>query len=144
MNGFLVDTNVISELTRPAPAPAVIAWFESVDESLLYLSVLTLGEIREGLTALELGRRRAQLEVWLTTELVDRFAGRVLAIDLAVAERWGELAGRARRKGISMPVIDGLLTATALQHRLTIVTRNTGDFDGDAVGLFDPWGEKHG
>jgi predicted nucleic acid-binding protein len=143
MNGFLIDSNVLSELTRPAPAPAVIAWFESVDESLLHLSVLTLGEIRKGLTALELGRRRARLEVWLTTELVDRFAGRILAIDLAVAERWGELAGRARRKGVSMPVIDGLLTATAIHHRLTIVTRNIGDFDADAVGLFDPWGENH-
>ncbi len=139
MSGFLLDTNVISELTRGKPEPRVTQWLESVDESLLFLSVLTIGEIRKGLRILASGQRRARLESWLSTELASRFSGRLLSIDAAVADHWGELAGDAQRRGTPLPVIDGLLAATALQHHLTLVTRNVDDFKGHNVEFFNPW-----
>ena len=125
MSGFLLDTNVISELVKPRPEPGVVAWIEATDERLLHLSVLTLGEIRRGVAALPQTRRRATLEAWLETDLSSRFHGRILAIDSTVADRWGLLTAQAQKKGIVLPVIDGLLAATALQHNLTFVTRDT-------------------
>jgi toxin FitB len=142
MSGFLLDTNVISELTRPTPNSRVTQWLDSVDESLLYLSVLTLGEIRKGLTTLQSGQRRARIESWLTAELATRFAGRLLSIDAAVADHWGQLAGDAQRQGTPLPVIDGLLAATALHHHLTMVTRNVRDFAGRNIRSFDPWSAR--
>jgi predicted nucleic acid-binding protein len=137
--GFLLDTNVISELTRPEPDARVRLWLDTVDESLLFLSVLTLGEIRKGLSALGPGQRRARLEVWLVAELATRFANRLLTIDAAIADHWGRLAGEAKRAGKSLPVIDGLLAATALHHDLKIVTRNTQDFASHRVESLNPW-----
>jgi toxin FitB len=140
MSGYLLDTNVISELTRPKPEPRVIGWIDSIDESLLYLSVLTLGEIRKGLGAMNSGQRRTRLETWLTTELRNRFAGRLLAIDADVADYWGQLAGEAQRQGTPVPVIDGLLAATALHHHLTMVTRNVQDYVVHKnIQAFNPW-----
>jgi predicted nucleic acid-binding protein len=139
MSGFLLDANIVSEMTRPTPNAHVLRWLESVDESLLYLSVLTLGEIRKGLTMLTSSRPRSLLEAWLGTELAVRFAGRVLSVDAAIADRWGELAGDAQRRGTPLPVIDGLLAATALHHHLTMVTRNVHDFQGYNIQSFNPW-----
>jgi predicted nucleic acid-binding protein len=140
MSGFLLDTNVISELTRPQPEPRVTQWLDSTDESLLFLSVLTLGEIRKGLRTMSSGQRRMRLEMWLTTELKTRFAGRLLTIDAGVADHWGQLAGDAQRQGTPAPVIDGLLAATALHHRLTMVTRNVQDFMiHNNIQAFSPW-----
>src|SRR5579864_871411 len=99
MSGFLLDTNCISELVRSKPEPRVLDWMEAADESLLYLSVLTLGEIRKGVAGLPQGKRRTQLETWLEVELRVRFSGRVLSIDEAIADRWGLLAGEAKRRG---------------------------------------------
>lgn len=131
---------MLSELTRPVPSARVVEWLESVDESLLYLSVLTLGEIRKGLTILARGRRRAALEAWLNAELVPRFASRVLPVDVSTADRWGGLAGEAQLKGTPVPVIDGLIAGTALQHNLTVVTRNVDDFALLGVAIFNPFG----
>jgi len=139
MSGYLLDTNCISELVRLQPAPRVLAWIEAADEGLLHLSVLTLGEIRKGLAGLPQGRRRAQLEAWLEVELRARFAGRILPVDAAVADRWGLLAAGAKRQGRVLSAIDGLLCATALHHNLTLVTRNTGDVSGLGVPLLNPW-----
>lgn len=139
MSGFLLDTNVISELTRPEPDARVSLWLDTVDESLLFLSVLTLGEIRKGLSALGSAQRRARLEVWLVAELTTRFANRLLSIDAGIADRWGRLAGEAKRAGKPLPVIDGLLAATALHHDLKIVTRNTRDFAIHRVESLNPW-----
>lgn len=141
MNGYLLDTNVLSELTRPLPEPRVTLWLDSIDESLLFLSVLTLGEIRKGLRTMSSGQRRTRLEMWLTTELKARFAGRLLAIDSGVADHWGQLAGDAQRRGTPAPVIDSLLAATALNHHLTMVTRNVQDFMvQNNIQTFNPWG----
>jgi hypothetical protein len=137
VSGFLLDTNVISELVRPRPEPRVAGWVEATDENLLHLSVLTLGEIRKGIDSLKDAARRVALEAWLDGDLALRFAGRILPIDHAVADRWGRLAAQATPK--SLPVIDGLLAATALQHNLTFVTRNTKDVSASGVPLFNPW-----
>jgi len=139
MNGFLLDTNCVSELVRPDPEPNVINWMGEIDEANLYLSVLTLGEIRKGLARLGQGSRRTRLETWLEVDLRARFAGRIVPIDAGVAERWGWLAAEAKRKGRGLPVIDGLLAATALHLNLTVVSRNARDFVETQVPVLNPW-----
>ena len=139
MSGFLLDTNIISELVKPRPEANVTEWVENTDESLLYLSVLTLGEIRRGIAALPQSRRRATLEAWLDKDLRARFEGRILIIDQEVADRWGLLTAAARNSGIVLPVIDGLLAAIALEHNLTLVTRDTGQIPSMGVAVFNPW-----
>ncbi|MGH9883059.1 MAG: type II toxin-antitoxin system VapC family toxin [Pyrinomonadaceae bacterium] len=139
MSGFLLDTNVISELVKPRPEVNVTDWIEGTDESLLYLSVLTLGEIRRGIAALPQSRRRATLEAWLDKDLRTRFEDRILIIDQGVADRWGLLTAAARNSGIVLPVIDGLLAATALEHNLTLATRDIGQIPSMGVAVFNPW-----
>jgi toxin FitB len=139
MSGFLLETNIVSELRTKNPEPRVVEWMEAADESLLHLSVLTLGEIRKGAALLPQDRRRTQLETWLEIDLQARFAGRILPISSAIADRWGWIAAEARRKGMTLPVIDGLLAATALHHNLTIVSRNVKDFVNAHVPVLNPW-----
>ena len=139
MSGFLLDTNVISELVKPRPDPTVARWIDATDESLLCLSVLTLGEIRKGMASLPDAFRRVSLEAWLDHDLVLRFAGRILVIDQAIADRWGRIAAKAVARKSPLPVIDGLLAATAMQHNLTLVTRNTKDVAVTEVAVFNPW-----
>ena len=139
MSGFLLDTNCISELVRIKPDSNVTTWIEDADESFLYLSVLTLGEIRKGLASLPQGQRRSQLETWLEVELHARFSGRILAIDVAVADRWGLLTANAKAKGRPISSIDALLAATAIQHDLTLVSRNVADFRYIPVPVLNPW-----
>ncbi len=140
MSAFLLDTKVISELVKPRPEPRIADWIGATDKSLLYLSVLTLGEIRRGVAALPQNRRRATLEAWLDKDLRARFDGRVLPVDDEVADRWGLLTAQARKNGVMRPVIDGLLAATALQHNLTFVTRDTGQIPDIGVAVSNPWG----
>ena len=139
MSGFLLDTNVISELVKPRPETRVVSWIATTDESLLFLSVLTIGEIRREISSLPSTTRRATLEAWLDSSLLVRFNGRILPIDLGVADRWGRLTGSAAARKSPIPVIDGLLAATALHHNLTLVTRNSSDIAAAAVPVFDPW-----
>jgi predicted nucleic acid-binding protein len=112
---------------------------EAAEEALLHLSVLTLGEIRKGLAALPQGRRRTRLEAWLEVDLRARFSGRILPIDAAVADCWGLLAAQARSKGATLPIVDGLLAATALHYNLTMVSRNVCDFAAAQVPVLNPW-----
>ena len=139
MSGFLLDTNCISEMVRPEPEPRVVDWMEAADEALLYLSVLTIGEIRKGVAGLLQGKRRTRLERWLELELQARFAGRIVPIDAAIADRWGLIAAEAKRTGKAVSVIDGLLAATALHRNLTVVSRNAGDFRNAQVQVLNPW-----
>lgn len=141
MSGFLLDTNVISEFARSdnKPNQNVKAWLEATDPDSLYASVLTVGEIRRGIEKLQAGSRRTLLENWLAKDLRQWFANRLLVIDEAVAIRWGVLTAEASRKGTPLAVIDGLLSATALEHNLTIVTRNSADFLATGVALLNPW-----
>src|SRR5579864_1204731 len=139
MSGFLLDTNCISEVVRIRPEPRVLEWMEMADESLLYLSVLTIGEIRKRMAGMPQSKRRTRLETWLEIELQARFSGRILPIDGAVADRWGLLAAEAKRKGKALSTIDGLLAATALRHNLTVVSRNARDFTSAQVQVLNPW-----
>lgn len=139
MSGFLLDTNCISELVRPRPELRVLEWMEAADETMLYLSVLTLGEIRKGLAGLTQGKRRTRLETWLEIVLQARFSGRIVPIDTAIADRWGLLAAEGKRKGKALSIIDGLLAATALHLNLTVVSRNASDFAVTHVPVLNPW-----
>ena len=142
MSGFLLDTNCISELVRPRPEPRLLEWMEAADETMLHLSVLTFGEIRKGLAALPQGKRRTQMETWLEVDLQARFAGRIMPIDAAIADGWGLIAAGAKRRGKALPVIDGLLAATALHHNLTVVSRNASDFTPAQVHVLNPWEDR--
>jgi len=140
VSGFLLDTNVISELVTAKPEPRVRAWLDATEETLLYLSVLTIAEIRKGVTSLLLqSARRIALEAWLDHDVMLRFSHRILPVDLSVADRWGRIAGSAVAKKSPVPVIDGLLAATALHHNLIFVTRNTRDVAATGATLFNPW-----
>lgn len=135
---YLIDTNVISELRRRQPQPQVVQWFAQHPAQQLFLSVLTLGEIRRGVERLPAGSRREMLLQWLQDELPAFFAGRLLGIDAAVAHRWGCLLAEAGRP---LPSIDSLLVATALEHDLVLVTRNLKDVADLPVGVVNPWQE---
>ena len=133
---FLVDTNAVSELRKKHPAPSVLAWFTSVSDEQLYFSVLSVGEIRQGIEKLTELQKRNALLTWLDHELIPWFDGRLLSVDLSVAECWGRLLAKMGR---SLPTVDSLLAATALVHDLTIVTRNTTDFILPGVNVLNPW-----
>src|SRR5215475_13325385 len=118
------------------PEPKVVKWIQDTDEELLYLSVLTMGEIRKLIAFHPDAARRVKLEAWLSRDLKRRFVGRILTLDENVADRWGIVIGRA---ATPIPVIDGLLAATAFEHNLTFVTRNTSDVSATGVPVFNPW-----
>lgn len=139
MSGYLLDTNVISELIKLRPESKVVSWFQATSEELLYLSVLAIGEIRKGIDSLPRSNKRALLESWLANDLVLRFAGRILAVNLDIAERWGLICAQAKIAGASLAVIDGLMAATALHHNLTLVTRNTKDVQVAGINTLNPW-----
>ena len=140
MSGYLLDTNIVSEYSKPSPpSPIVSRWVDAQDEDTLHLSVLTLGEIRKGTTLLPPGSKHSYLERWLEVELPARFASRLLIINGEIAETWGAMAGYAQLNGIAMPAIDGLIAATAKFHGLTIVTRNVKDYRIWEVPVLNPW-----
>ena len=132
---YLLDTNVLSELRRKAPNPAVAHWISQRPSRALFLSVLTFGEIRKGIDSLQDLPKRQILNDWLETELSAYFQGRILPVDQLVSDRWGRLLAKAGRP---LPTIDSLLAATAAAHGLCMVTRNTRDFEGLGIDLFNP------
>ena len=135
----LLDTNVLSEVRRPAPEPKVLAWLDTIDEDRAFISVASIAELRRGIALMEDGRRREALAAWLAVDLPGRFSGRILPIDPAIAERWGDLMAQSRRSGFALSVMDGFFAATALAHELVLATRNTKDFAPLGVPLFNPW-----
>jgi toxin FitB len=139
VSGYLLDTNVISELVKLRPEAKVVSWVQTTSEELLYLSVLTIGEIRKGIDSLPRSNKRGLLESWLANDLVLRFAGRILQVNLDIAERWGLISARAKIAGAPLAVIDGLMAATALHHNLTFVTRNTKDVRAAGINMLNPW-----
>jgi predicted nucleic acid-binding protein len=134
---YLLDTNIISETIRRNPNKALISWLDKIPGEALFVSVLSLGEIRKGIEGLSDRRRREKLRIWLEHDLPAWFEGRVLPVDLAVADRWGRLLADARRL---VPTIDSLLAATALHHELRLVTRNSGDFVYLGLEVINPFG----
>lgn len=133
---YLVDTNVLSELRNRKADAKVVAWMQARPRQSLYLSVLTIGEIRKGIEGVGDPTFRQILTDWLEVELSNYFVGRLLSIDEQVANRWGRMQASAGR---TLPAIDGLLAATALQHDLTLVTRNVKDFERLGLQLVNPW-----
>ena len=133
---YLLDTNVLSELRRKTPDAGVVEWFARRPASTLYLSVLTLGELRKGIEGVADAARRMALMDWLETDLPGFFAGRILVVDAPVADCWGRLVAAAGRP---LPAIDSLLGATAAQHGLSMVTRNTRDFAALGLDVINPW-----
>ncbi len=139
MSGFLLDTNVPSELVRPQPEPKVKTWVAAQDLDALFISSVSFGELRKGIILRSPGKRRAELEAWIENDLSMLFSDRVLPVTRAIAERWGVLEGQRQLAGRPLNVPDGMIAATALEYGLTLVTRNTKDFGGLGVTLFNPW-----
>jgi predicted nucleic acid-binding protein len=139
VNGFLLDTNIPSESTNPRPEPKVIGWLRTQSDVSLYLSAISVGELRKGITLLDPGRRRHELEIWLNRDLLLGFRDRILPVTSSIADRWGLLDANRQRRGSPLGTPDGLIAATALEHNLTLVTRNVKDFVHLGVPLFNPW-----
>jgi predicted nucleic acid-binding protein len=136
---FLLDTNVVSEWTKPHPNAGVANWLADVDEDRVYLSVVTIAELRHGIERLPSGRRRSRLDEWLRLELPLRFEGRVLPVTVEIADEWGRLVARREALGRPMHAMDAMLAATAALHSLTFVTRNVQDFESAVTTLINPW-----
>lgn len=139
MTGYLLDTNVPSELTRERPDPRVVMWLKAQPAKTLFLSAVTIGEIRRGLVVLPASRRRSDLESWFHNDLLNWFRDRILPLTHSVADRWGTLDGQSQMKGSPLNTADGMIAATAAEHSLTLVTRNIKDFSDLGVDLFNPW-----
>ena len=135
---YLLDTCLLSEFMKRNEDRGVVAWFEAQDDETLYISVLAIGEIRTGIAKLGTTKRSAELRSWLDSVVV-RFDRRILPFDVATANRWGDLKADLETKGQPIPVIDSLMAATALEHDLTIVTRNEADFSATGVTVTNPW-----
>ncbi len=127
MTRFLLDTNIPSEMTKSRPAPRVEEWLNQLEDDALFLSVISLAEMLRGVHHLPAGERRMQLEQWLNSTLRPWFAGRILPITEPIAERAGRLSGEQDRKGRPLPLADGLIASTALEHDLVVATRNVRD-----------------
>jgi tRNA(fMet)-specific endonuclease VapC len=136
---YLLDTNVISELVAKRPDPRVVQWVDSLDPDSIYLSVITIGELRRGIEKLLDSKRKETLRDWLNDDVLIRFSGRILVIDVPVMLTWGELTGRLERTGKPMPAIDSLIAALALHHNCTLVTRNEDDFKEAGITIVNPW-----
>lgn len=136
---FLLDTNVVSEWTKPRPNPGVIEWLAKVDEDEVFLSVVTFAELRHGIERLPTSARRRRLDAWLRSELPTRFDRRIVLVDGAIADEWGRLVARHDADGRPIQAMDGLIAATAQVHTLTLVTRNESDFRASVKSLLNPW-----
>jgi len=136
---FLLDTNVVSEALRQRPEARVLDWIATQNVEELYLSVLTVGELVKGIVQLGDTARATQYREWLETVLKAQYRGRILEVDERVAEFWGTLVGQALRVGRPLPGLDSYLAATAATHNLTLVTRNTKDFEGLPLKTLNPW-----
>lgn len=136
---FLLDTNVISELARPQPSRAVVSWLDHTPEATLFISVVTLAELHHGVEKMATGSKRSRLHGWIATALPDRFEGRILPVDVVVAQRWGIIVAQSEKQGLPMEPMDALLAATAIVHNLTLATRNTRHFPMLEKAIVNPW-----
>jgi len=136
---YLIDTCCISELIKKEPDVNVVNWFSSVEETHLYMSVITLGELRKGVEKLPVSRRRNKLSDWLNDELTARFKNRIIDITVREINVWGTILAQAELSGRPMPAVDALIASTAKVHNLTLVTRNIRDFEYSGVTLVNPW-----
>jgi len=136
---FLLDTNLISEWIKLDPNRGVVAWTADADEDRLFISVVTLAELRHGIERLAPGRRRKRLESWLQHDLPSRFSERVLPIDTRVADVWGRIVAQREALGRPIGAMDALIAATTQVHELTLITRNESDFEPCVKAIVNPW-----
>ncbi|MBA3285742.1 MAG: type II toxin-antitoxin system VapC family toxin [Nitrosopumilus sp.] len=136
---YLLDTNIVSETIRKQPNSHVIEWLRLIDNKDIYISVLTLGEIRKGVEKLDKNEKRDKILIWLENDLYQWFQGRILNIDYKVADKWGFLLSQHPSP---LPAIDALIAATALTHNLKLVTRNVKDFQFTGLELINPFISK--
>lgn len=136
---YLLDTNVVSEAMKRHPAGSVVAWLAAQPSATVYLSVLTLGEIEQGIVRAPDRRRAERLRRWVEDELRPRFQGRILPIDAPVMTTWGQITGQALLRGQPVSYVDSLLAATALTHGMTLVTRNVTNVQSLPVLTLNPW-----
>jgi len=135
----LLDTCVISELVSKKPNPKVVEFVDSLDAEDVFLSVITFGEIVKGIEKLPSSKRRSELQAWLNDDLLVRFEGNVVPLDIDIMAEWGRITARLESKGKTMPVIDSLIAATVLDRKMTLVTRNVSDFEGTDAEILNPW-----
>lgn len=135
----LLDTCVISELVAKQPDDKVIDWIDNIEQESIYLSVITIGEIRKGIEKLPESKRKVNLQQWLNDELLIRFRGKILAIDTSVMLVWGKLTGRLDIEGKRMPAMDSLIAAIAIHNKCSLVTRNEDDFKYAGLTIVNPW-----
>lgn len=135
---YLLDTCLLSEFMKKRPDDGVLTWFAAQDEESLHISVLAIGELRKGITKLVASTRKAELDGWLNG-LIERYDRRILPFEISTANLWGDLKGYLEKQGKVLSVIDSLMAATALEHDLTIVTRNEDDFTPTGVKVLNPW-----
>jgi len=138
---LLLDTNVLSEVTKPRPAQGVLNWLHGLDEDRTFISIVSIAEIRRGVALMDSGRKRDALDEWLTHDLPQRFENRIVPVEGAVALAWGDLMALAKRSGRGLASMDGLIAATSIAHDLTLATRNIKDFDGFGIDIIDPWAD---
>ncbi|GFE82797.1 ribonuclease VapC [Steroidobacter agaridevorans] len=136
---FLLDTNVVSEWTKPRPDAGVVNWLSEIDEDSVFLSVITFAKLRHGIERLPTSKRKKQLDEWLKGELPLRFEQRILPVDGAVADEWGRLVARHESLGRPIHAMDAIIGATAQVHALTLVTRNASDFEASVKSIVNPW-----
>lgn len=137
---YLLDTCLISELVKKEPNPSVVAWLDEQDEQKLFLSVLNLGELQKGISKLPESTRKSELQAWIALDLVERFDGRIIEVDLETALCWGRIQGETEQTGVKLPVMDSLIAATAAAHGLVVVTRNVRDMERCGATVCNPWG----
>ena len=135
---YLLDTCVLSEFKKPVPSAQVLAWLDAQTDDSLYISVLTIGELDKGIFKMPPSVRKTNLAAFVES-LLARFDRHILELDTAVLRRWGKMIGSLEIKGRPIPVIDSLMAATALEHALTLVTRNEADFSDTGVTIKNPW-----
>jgi toxin FitB len=139
---FLLDTNVVSEWTKPRPNDGVVSWLAGADEDRVFISVVTLAELRYGVERMTAGNRRRRLEEWLLDELPLRFEGRILSVDKDIANAWGQVVVHSESAGRPIGAMDAIIAATVKVHGLTLITRNTSDFETTVNAVVNPWTEE--
>ena len=136
---YLLDTCTISEMVAVKPNPNVLSWFQSQNEEMLFLSIITIGEIEKGIYQLPASKKRTLLETWLFDDLAPNFHGRILEINRKLITAWAKMIADLKMKGVVRPSFDSLIEATALHHQLILVTRNVKNFQNSQVTILNPW-----